>query len=164
VTPASHGDILGAPFAGPALHVMTRRMSAVTPHKHEASMALAALCQQSDRRNGLQPQPANQYLGKVKIKPPPKNKDASFPDLLHAMVTEMNVTAPHVLQWVHDGEAFAIHDPEVSVPVMLFSSLLFAAQPSHTTLARCTSTRVLNWQTSCKSTSSTATAPRYVDS
>ena len=114
-TPAFQGNILGASqpvsLPVPPLQIATRRMRKVTPQEHEASLALAALCMQSDGRNGLLPQTANQYLEKVPTK---RSKDErSFPALVHALVTEMDATARHVLQWVGRGEAFIIREPQV---------------------------------------------------
>ena len=116
-TPAFQGNILGASqpvsLPVPPLQIATRRVRKVTPQEREASLALAALCMQSDGRNGLLPQTANQYLDKVPAKRSKDRLIKSFPELVHALVTEMNATAPHVLKWVDRGKAFIILEPQV---------------------------------------------------
>ena len=35
----------------------------------------------------------------------------TFPEVVHKMVTETAATQPHVIDWVHYGTAFVVHDP-----------------------------------------------------
>lgn len=137
----SDGNAVSLSSVDLAGRVTTRRMSTVTPHEHEASLALAALCMQSDQRKGIAPQPMSQYLGKD-VKLPKKKQDIAFPELVHAIVTEMSASSPDVMQWVNNGEAFMVHEPKVSVSLLLvFHSLLH-----HTTISRRLLFRVVSWQ------------------
>jgi hypothetical protein len=78
------------------------RHPAVTPHEHDAGVALATLA-------GFA-QPAAK--GKTEPHTPrDTNWQPTFPELVHAMVTETVATQPDFIEWVYDGEAFVVHDP-----------------------------------------------------
>lgn len=103
------------PLVTPASRDNTANSTSATTtgtYEQQASLALAALCKQSDQRNGRKAQPVTDYIGKMAALPL-KKKDVAFPAAVHAMVTELNASAPDVLQWVNDGGAFIIHQPKV---------------------------------------------------
>jgi hypothetical protein len=80
-----------------------RSHPAVTPHEQDAGAALVTLA-------GLPKKAAT----KVKTEPhTPRdiNLQPTFPELVHAMVTETAATQPDLIEWVQDGQAFAVHNP-----------------------------------------------------
>lgn len=116
VTPASHNGVVPpVQVSSSEMSSLNQRLSTVTPHEHEASLALAALCMQSDKRKNVQ---RNHYLGGA-MKPAAKQTDAMFPRRVYAMVMELDESAPDVLEWISGGEAFVIHKPKVRMPLLV---------------------------------------------
>lgn len=78
------------------------RHPAVTPHEHDAGVALATLAGFAKPAAKVKTEPHT---------PRDTNWQATFPELVHAMVTETVATQPDLIEWVYDGEAFVVHDP-----------------------------------------------------
>lgn len=79
-----------------------RSHTAVTPHEQDAGAALVTLARL--------PKPAATKVTETQT-PRDTNWQPTFPELVHAMVTETAATQPDLIEWVQDGQAFAVHNP-----------------------------------------------------
>lgn len=79
-----------------------RTHPAVTPNEQDAGAALVTLA-------GL-PKPAATKVTEPQT-PRENNWQPTFPELVHAMVTETAATQPDLIEWVQDGQAFIVHNP-----------------------------------------------------
>lgn len=117
------------------------RHPAVTPHEHDAGVALATLAE------FVKP------AAKVKTEPQTP-RDATlqptFPELVHAMVTETVETHPDLIEWIHDGEAFVVHDP-VREYFVLENELICCHTLTRCPYLYCIDRRVAGWQNSWRS-------------
>lgn len=123
VTPAYQGDntTVSSAVSRSLMSTRSSRNSAVTPQgrqHHEASMALAALCHASDQRMGrMPPRSATHYLEQAVNS---TCNSSNFPLQVHAMVNQVHESAPRVLSWTHDGQAFCVYKPKVKILLLSF--------------------------------------------
>ena len=114
------------------------RHPAVTPHEHDAGVALATLAEFAKPAAKVKTEPQT---------PSDTNWQPTFPELVHAMVTETVATQPDLIEWIYDGEAFVVHDP-VREYYVLETELTCFHTLTRCPYSYCIHRRVARWQIS----------------